>query len=79
VCFQKPTSANLPVLKCAKYVYIKQFSFEKRSAQSPPLLEASQGRSCWFSKAFRKFKSFSSLTAKNLLIQYKIKGTVTIL
>jgi hypothetical protein len=35
------------------------FSFEKRAAQHPPLLNAAQGLSCRFSKAFCKFKSFS--------------------
>jgi hypothetical protein len=55
---------------------IKQFSVEKQAVQRPPFFKAGQAISRRFSKAFHKFKSFLHLTAKNLLIQYKIKGIV---
>jgi hypothetical protein len=50
--------------------------FWKPARANLPILKASQSLSCQFSKAFCKFKSFSRWMAKNLLIQYKIKGTV---
>jgi hypothetical protein len=43
----KPRSITL-VLKPDKNVSDEYFSFEKPAAQHPPLLKASQGKSCWF-------------------------------
>jgi hypothetical protein len=47
--------------------------FFKASQSKLANFGAGQILSRQFSKAFRKFKRFSRLTAKNLLIQYKIK------
>jgi hypothetical protein len=71
--FEKRPGLICPVFKPAKYVYDKQFFFEKPAEKWKPLLKAGQGPFRRFWRAFSKLKSFLVLLVKNLLTTVYIK------